>query len=183
MFRYLRDRLFLAGVALYALNRWLVKPSMPEAEVFFRGHFNDLLVIPCALPPMLLLHRLLGLRRTDAPPQAGEVALHVCVWSIFFEALAPLVVRSARADLWDVFAYCAGGLASWAFWNRRAFRSFFAAPRGLTDLSTPYARRRFNPDDDKKESDTLHGPPPHEQLRRARTEAEEVLRARATLAL
>ena len=146
MFRYLRDSLFLASVALYALNRWLVKPSLPEGEVFFRGYFNDLLVIPCALPPMLLVHRLLGLRRTDRPPDAGEIALHLTIWSVFFEALAPVVVTSARADAWDVAAYCAGGLAAWAFWNRRELKSrIIAAPRGLTELSNPKRQETFYP--------------------------------------
>lgn len=182
MFRYLRDRLFLSGVALYALNRWALKPSLPADEVFFRGHFNDLLVIPCALPPMLLLHRLLGLRRTDEPPRAGEVALHLAVWSIFFEVLAPLAVSSARADAWDVVAYCAGGLAAWAAWNRREISSLVAAPHGLTEFYTPSVRRRFNPNDDQTDSFILHGPDPHRQLRRERTE-KEVLRARAPLAL
>lgn len=178
MFKYLSDRLFLACVALYALNRWGVKPSLAEGEVFFRGHFNDLLVIPCALPPVLLLHRLLGLRRTDRPPDAYEVALHLAVWSVFFEVLAPLAVRSARADAWDVVAYCAGGLAAWAAWNRSELKSrFAAAPSGLTVFSTPNARRRLNPDD-KTESVILHGPRPPHELRRQRPE-EEVLRARA----
>lgn len=177
MFKYLRDRLFLTSVALYALNRWALKPSLPEGELFFRGHFNDLLVIPCALPPMLLLHRLLGLRRTDEPPCVGEVAMHLAVWSVFFEVIAPLVTASARADAWDVVAYCAGGLTAWAVWNRRATHLSFAAPRGLTEFFTPNVRRRFNPDDDKTESVFLHGPDPHQQLRRERAE-EEVLRTR-----
>ena len=130
MFHYLRDRLFLTSVALYALNRWVVKPRLSPAETFLRGHFNDLLVIPCALPPLLLFHRLLRLRKTDAPPQGGEIALHLLIWSLFFEVLAPLFVPSARADAWDVVAYCAGGLASWAIWNRTLLR--VAAPRNLT---------------------------------------------------
>lgn len=130
MFRYLGDRLFLTSVALYALNRWAVKPRLGPGEHFLRNHFNDLLVIPCALPPLLLFHRLVGLRRTDAPPQGGEIALHLFIWSLFFELAAPALVTSARADAWDVAAYCAGGLAAWAFWNRSLFT--VAAPRDLT---------------------------------------------------
>lgn len=129
-FRYLRDRLFLASLALYAVNRWLVKPRLGPGEHFLRSHFNDLLVIPCALPPLLLFHRLVGLRRSDAPPDGGEIATHLLIWSLFFEAAAPLFVASARADAWDVAAYCAGGLAAWAFWNRSTLR--VAAPRNLT---------------------------------------------------
>ena len=142
MFLYLRDRVFITCVALYAANRWLVKPSLPSGEVFFRGYFNDLLVVPCALPPLLYLHRRLSLRRTDAPPGAGEIALHLLVWSVFFEILAPHLVSSARADAWDVIAYCAGGLGCWLIWNARAPSSdTVAAPRNLTLLFTPRLRR------------------------------------------
>ena len=135
-FRYLRDEVFLVCVALYAVNRWAVKPHLPAGEFFLRGYFNDLLVIPCALPPLLLLHRLLGLRHTDAPPQAGEIALHVAVWSLFFELLAPIFVSRARADLWDVVAYCAGGALCWALWNRNALSPSVLAPRNLSGRLT-----------------------------------------------
>lgn len=134
MFRYLRDKIFLTSVALYAMNRWVVKPRLAPDEVFLRGYFNDLLVIPCALPPLLLLHRLIGVRKTDAPPTGGEVAMHLLIWSLFFEIVAPLVVASARADAWDVAAYCAGGLVFWAIWNRTLLR--FAAPRNLAGRVT-----------------------------------------------
>src|SRR5918997_499116 len=133
MFRYLRDRLFLTSVALYALNRWVVKPSLPAGEVFFSGYFNDLLVIPCALPPLLLLHRRLRLRHTDAPPTASEVAVHLAVWSVFFEVLAPALVRAARSDAWDVVAYCAGGLLSWLVWNRATLTSTLFTPHNLIE--------------------------------------------------
>ena len=52
-FRYLGDPLFLTGCAAYAGNRWLIKPVI--AWPFLQGHFNDLWLIPCALPPVLWL--------------------------------------------------------------------------------------------------------------------------------
>ena len=177
MFRYLRDRLFLTSVALYALNRWVVKPSVPAGELFFSGHFNDLLVIPCALPPLLLLHRRLRLRHTDAPPTASEVAVHAAVWSVFFEVLAPLFVRAARADAWDVVAYCAGGLFSWLVWNRAALTSTIFAPRYLIEFLIPNTGRRFYPHDEKIESRPLRRPLTPRGRRRLRAE-EEVLRRR-----
>ena len=134
-FRYLRDEIFLLSVALYAVNRWVVKPHLPSGEVFLRGYFNDLLVIPCALPPLLFVHRLLGVRHTDAPPQAGEIILHLAIWSLFFELLAPLVADRARGDLWDVVAYTAGGLMTWLLWNRSSLPLTVFAPR---NLSLPY---------------------------------------------
>ena len=177
MFKYLRDPLFLTSVALYALNRWVVKPSLPAGEVFFSGYFNDLLVIPCALPPLLLLHRRLRLRHADAPPTASEVAVHALVWSVFFEVLAPLFVRAARADAWDVAAYCAGGLCSWLVWNRAALASTISAPLNLIEFPTPDTGRRFYPHDEKTESSPLRRPDALRERRRLRAE-EEVLRRR-----
>ena len=179
MFRYLRDGLFLTSVALYALNRWVVKPSMPAGELFFSGHFNDLLVIPCALPPLLLLHRRLRLRHNDAPPTASEVAVHALVWSVFFEVLAPAFVRAARSDAWDVVAYCAGGLFSWLVWNRAALTSKLFTPRNLIEFSTPNTGRRLYPNHEKIESRPLRRPlTPHRRRRHRPEEAEEVLRCR-----
>ena len=137
-FRYLRDEIFLSSVGLYAINRWMIKPHLPTGEIFLRGYFNDLLVIPCALPPLLFIHRLLGLRHTDAPPQAGEIALHLAVWSLFFELLAPLLVVRARGDLWDVVAYATGGMMTWLLWNRRSFPLNILAPSNLSDRFTSY---------------------------------------------
>jgi hypothetical protein len=136
MFRYLRDPLCLAAWGLYGANRWLVKPLVPAGEWFFRGHFNDLLLVACALPPVLWLHGRLGLREPNAPPSSGEVFLHLAVWSIIFELVAPRLLARATADPWDVLVYWAGGLLAWAFWNRAALfgrhASEFFRPRNLT---------------------------------------------------
>src|SRR5580658_4433734 len=59
-FGYVFDPFFLACCALYAVNRWLIKPHTHIA--FFHNWFNDALLIPCALPPLLLAHDLLRLR-------------------------------------------------------------------------------------------------------------------------
>ena len=44
----LRDPLFLVAFAAYALNRWVLKPH--THSVFIHGYFNDLWLIPAALP-------------------------------------------------------------------------------------------------------------------------------------
>ncbi|HEV2765543.1 MAG TPA: hypothetical protein VGV38_21345 [Pyrinomonadaceae bacterium] len=139
MFRYLKDPLCVAAWCLYGANRWLVKPALPADEQFFRGHFNDLLLIPCALPAVLLLNRPLRLRAGEAPPNGFEVAFHLAVWSIFFELLAPLAWGRATGDALDIVAYCAGGLVSWAVWNRKALaRPKFSLPAfHLPRLSLP----------------------------------------------
>ena len=59
-FGYWRDRLFLVAVAAYGINRWGLKPRLPSP--FLHGHFNDLLLIPAALPVVLWVQRRLGLR-------------------------------------------------------------------------------------------------------------------------
>lgn len=115
-FRYFRDGLFLAGCLLYGLNRWVLKPELEPG--FFHAHFNDLLLIPCALPLMLLLHRKLKLRTHDGQPTPGEVALHLVVWSVLFELVGPNWMVYTTADPHDVLAYAAGAVAAGAWWNR-----------------------------------------------------------------
>lgn len=116
-FGYLRDRLFLLSTFLYALNRWLIKPHVHSP--FLRFHFNDLLLIPCALPPMLLIQHWLRLRRHDEPPLAREIIFHLVVWSILFEVIGPHFVRRATGDAWDVVSYFCGAIIAWAWWHRQ----------------------------------------------------------------
>ena len=117
-FRYWADGLFLLACSLYALNRWAVSPHWNSP--FLRGHFNDLLLIPCALPVLLRLQRWLELRDHDRMPDSGEIALYVVVWSILFEAIGPHLMRHATGDPWDVLAYTVGGIAAGVWWNRGA---------------------------------------------------------------
>ena len=116
-FRYLRDGLFIVTCSLYAVNRWIVKPRVHSA--FLHDHFNDLLLIPCALPPLLLLQRWLRLRLHDQPPSSGEITLYLVVWSILFEVIGPHIMPGAVGDPWDVVAYVAGGVFAGIWWHRR----------------------------------------------------------------
>ena len=143
MFGYLKDRFFLTCVALYALNRWAIKPALPSGEIFFTGYFNDLLLVPCALPPLLFVQRLLRLREINLPPRADEIVLHLFVWSLFFEAFAPLLFSSTRADVFDVVAYCTGALIGWLVWNRSSFFGQTDAPRNLTETQIPRTQESF----------------------------------------
>jgi hypothetical protein len=115
-FRYLRDRLFLLSCSCYALNRWALKPRVHSA--FLHNHFNDLLLIPCAIPVLLFMQRRLKLRTHDEPPSAGEITLYLILWSVLFEVIGPHLVRRATGDPWDVVAYTAGGLVTGLWWNR-----------------------------------------------------------------
>lgn len=114
-FGYWRDPLFLSGCVLYAMNRWLLTPH--AASPFLHGQFNDCLIVPCALPLMLWLHRWLGLRADDRFPTFGEVALHVAVWSVLCEVVGPQFMN-VTGDVKDVLAYATGGLMAWIWWHR-----------------------------------------------------------------
>ena len=114
---YITDPLFLAGCALYSVNRWGVKPFV--SSPFLRGHFNDLLLIPCALPILLLIHRLLGLRTHDLPPAASEVVLYLLLWTVLFEWIGPNVWTGATGDSFDAIAYAVGAVVAAAWWHHR----------------------------------------------------------------
>ncbi len=118
-FGYWRDPLFQVACVLYATNRWLVKPYVHSP--FLRGHFNDCLLIPCALPLVLWLQRWLRLRHNDDYPLFGEVAFHVVVWSVLCEAIGPHIMR-VTGDVWDAVAYASGGMLAWCWWRWRTQR-------------------------------------------------------------
>jgi len=128
-FAYLRDPLFLVSCALYALNRWLVKPHLHV--IFFHSWFNDLLLIPCALPPLLLCHRWLGIRAHDASPSVCEIATHLVGWSVLFEVIGPHLIRGTTGDVWDVLAYTTGAATAWLGWRRDWFLQLFRVTHGL----------------------------------------------------
>ncbi|HEV7925144.1 MAG TPA: class I SAM-dependent methyltransferase [Verrucomicrobiae bacterium] len=114
-FGYVFDPLFLFCCALYATNRWLIKPHCDIA--FFHNWFNDVLLIPCALPPLLLAHRWLRLRKYDQPPTLGEVTAHVIGWSILFEVIGPHIMPTV-GDPWDAVSYACGGFAAFFCWQK-----------------------------------------------------------------
>jgi len=116
-FRYAADPLFLCGCGAYALNRWVLKPNV--ASTFLHGYFNDLLLIPCALPLALWMQRRLGLRKHDNIPDGGEVLFHLAIWCVLFELIGPHLIRHTTGDPLDMLAYAIGALLSWAWWRRR----------------------------------------------------------------
>jgi len=114
-YRYAFDPLCLASCFLYAVNPWCL--PLAWKGTFLRNHFNDLLLVPAALPLLLGLHRRLGLRKSDTPPAAGEVLLHWAVWSVAAEVVGPRLFARATGDAWAVVAYGAGALLSAAYWR------------------------------------------------------------------
>lgn len=115
-FPYCRDPLFLVGCGAYALNRWLIKPHLHSG--FWHSQFNDLWLIPCALPPVLWLHRRLGLRNQDDPPTISEIGAHLIFWSLLFEWIGPKFVAHTTGDWLDVIAYVGGALLAGIWWQR-----------------------------------------------------------------
>jgi|GEM_PF-529921 len=115
-FRYCADPLFLGACTLYALNRWGLQPCTDLS--FFHSWFDDLLLIPCALPPVLALHRRWGLRAHDRPPTAGEILGHLVLWSVLCEWIGPAIVPGTVGDWWDVAAYACGALLAALWWHR-----------------------------------------------------------------
>ncbi len=116
-FRYLLDPLCVSGCALYAANRWGIKPHTHLP--LFRFWFNDALLIPCALPPVLLAQRWLQLRTHDGAPTIGEILSHLVIWSLLFEVIGARWMRHATSDPLDVLAYAFGALVAGVWWHRR----------------------------------------------------------------
>jgi len=117
-FSYILDPVFIIAFLLYATNRLAIKPALGSENILFWSYFNDLLLIPCALPPLLWLHKKLGLRHFDRKPTIKEILLHLMVWSICFELIAPLLYDNATGDLLDILAYWIGGSIAWIIWNK-----------------------------------------------------------------
>jgi hypothetical protein len=114
-FRYCRDPLFLTACVLYAANRLWGKGHLHVA--FLHNQFNDLLLIPCALPPVLWLQRRFGMRNNDAPPTLWEMSFHLVIWSVIFEVIGPHISH-ATGDFRDILAYAAGALVSALVWHK-----------------------------------------------------------------
>ena len=125
-FRYLRDPVFLLGCAAYVINRWLIKPHFRSG--IFHSQFNDFWLIPCALPPVLWLHRQLGLRSHDDAPRLAEIASHLIFWSLLFEWIGPKFVSHTTGDFADVIAYTVGAIFSGIWWQRERWLPIFSKP-------------------------------------------------------
>ena len=118
IFHYARDPVFLAALAIYVVNRVLIKPHLHSYSPFFHGHLDDSLLVPVALPVFLLVYRLLGLRPDNAPPRSWEIGLHLVVWSVFFKWFGPVVLHRSVMDPVDVACYAGGGFVAWVLWQR-----------------------------------------------------------------
>jgi len=121
-FGYCRDPIFIVGCLAYAINRWLIKPHVHVG--LFHSYFNDFWLIPCALPPVLWLHRRLGLRAHDTTPQFSEIAAHLAFWSLLFEWIGPRLMPHTTGDIGDVVAYGLGAAGAGLWWSRDRWLGF-----------------------------------------------------------
>ena len=115
-FGYWRDPVFLVSLAIYAINRLLIKPNLHHYSPLFHGHLDDTLTVPVALPIYLFVYRKIGFRPDDEPPRWWEVAIHVAVWIVFFEWFGPVILRHGTYDPIDDWCLAGGGIAAWALW-------------------------------------------------------------------
>ena len=111
----MRDPVCMGACCLYALNKWVISLSLKGP--FLRNHFNDTLLIPAALPLALWVHMQIGIRPADENPKWSEILLHLAVWSVACEVVAPHIFTNATGDPWDIVAYAAGALISGVFWQ------------------------------------------------------------------
>lgn len=116
-FRYLTDPVFIVGCCLYALNRLLLAPTWGSQWPFLHHHFNDTLLIPSALPPLLWLQRLTRLRAHDRPPTPAEILGTLALWSFLFEWIFPRYFDRGVSDPLDVVAYSLGALVAHQAWG------------------------------------------------------------------
>ena len=116
-FGYWRDPVFLISLAIYIVNRTLIKPHLHHYSPLFHGHLDDTLTVPVALPIYLFVYRWIGFRPDDEPPRWWEVGLHVAVWIVFFKCFGPVVLHRGVADPMDDWCIAGGGLVAWALWQ------------------------------------------------------------------
>lgn len=116
-FRYGADPVCLAACAAYLVNRLVIPDAWKGG--FLHHHFNDLLLIPAALPWILWVQRRLGTRKHDQFPSCWETSAAFILWSIAAELLAPMLSHRATADPWDVAAYAGGAIVATLWWQSR----------------------------------------------------------------
>ncbi len=135
-FRYLQDRLFWVSIAAYAANRLIVRPHLSGffhshlhwASQFLQSHFDDLLLMPAALPVVLWVQQITGLRRHSQPPGWREMFAHLAIWSVMCKVVGPVWLHIGVADPWDVLFFAAGGIIACLWWNRTAFKPCPVSP-------------------------------------------------------
>ena len=116
-----RDPLFLFCVALYFVNRFILKPYIHGGVfgTFLHDSLNDVICLPFWVPIMVWMMRKVGLRADDAPPRGVEVLIPLLLWSWFFELILPNLGpfrHLAVCDPNDILCYTVGTVLGAWFW-------------------------------------------------------------------
>lgn len=119
-YKFLKDKLFIISVILYLINSLTIRMGINN-NYFMRNYFNDLLLIPVALPIVLYLIKLFKFRN-DNYPSFSEIFICLIVWSIMFEFVGPKIMNKGTADIYDVLAYSVGAIISYAIWRIQVLR-------------------------------------------------------------
>ena len=61
---------------------------------------------------------MLGLRKHDGRPSAGEVISHLVGWVLICELIGPYFLHHGTGDQIDVLAYAIGALGATFWWRR-----------------------------------------------------------------
>lgn len=115
-FKYLYDPLFLGSLLIYIICKSISLDNNSFAFVFWNHYLTDILLIPVAIPIILLPLKLFRLR-IDSAPNFKEIFLPLVIWSVLFEIVAPYFFATTTGDYYDILAYCFGALISWLSWN------------------------------------------------------------------
>lgn len=115
-FTYLTDPIFILCLFLYLINKFLII-QFHNLNIFFLCYYNDILLIPCCLPPLLFVMYKIELRRNHFPPTVIEVIVPLVIWTLSFEIIAPFYFKKGTSDIGDAIAYWLGGFFCWFVWN------------------------------------------------------------------
>lgn len=102
------------GLALYVVNNLLLKPlaSTGLLGAFVRGHLNDVLA---GLAFMAYTNLLFDLVRPERRLARLWVMLaYMLCCGLFWEGVAPTLLKPSVSDPWDVVSYLAGAALYWA---------------------------------------------------------------------
>ena len=117
-FAYVDDPICIASMAIYLINRLLLKPHHVGGRLV-HDYLNDLLCLPIFLPIILRLQAALGIRRGNRHPTLAELLHNWVVFSVLYEFVFPkLSAFSTTADPWNSVAYLIGGLLAYGGWRR-----------------------------------------------------------------
>ncbi len=125
--RLLRDPFWIIAITCYALHKcW--QAVYPDSG-WMDHYWNDLWMLPCALPLILSVYGLLGLRELAIRPSGAEILWHGVLWGLMAEFVGPLCFKHAVGDPWDLVAYAVGGFVLFYRWHRVELKRFSFAFR------------------------------------------------------